>query len=662
MWLRNSATPAPADPAFDPSPRELRVARWIVAGSTLVFLLLVCRWRPWDLFDRAGFSNDFYDEQARAFLHLRFDVDPAVPGPEGFLVDGKTYLYYGPFLALVRVPFAALDALFGHVFVGRLVRISMVLGFATFLTAAWHLATLAAREALPGRRVWWRSTVFVGAAVASPALFLAGWVSVYHETEMWAAAFALWAAVGALRWRHDPLARHARLAGLAAAAAFLTRASVGLGAFMGVCLVALLANLRGPSGKVRSWRELAHPRSWRGTTMVAWAAVGAVGHFVVNTAKFGSPTALPGGTQLLSLQDPSRAAWFAGNGESFFSTRFLATTVVHYLRPDTIRFERLAPFIRFGPAAQDRGSYPMETITPAASLTATATLLLIAAVAGVVIALRRRRWTWLALTVGGLAAAVPSFTIGFVGNRYLVDMLPALVVPAALAVASLPMPPVRAVRRAAQGALAALVVWGVWSNAALATWVQNLKEPGFTAWRYELDDALFGDPAPGIVAFDPAMTVPRDGIVALATDEVGDCTAAYIAEQGAWVALERMNGTTELRGDMPAPTDPAIGVRVVGGEGWMIGVAAVDGGLRFELLLDASDPVAGALIDAPADGVLRDLRVVADPVTRELAVWVGGDLALFSFAVPSSPMIPFADFERDNDPGNSLCVQLEARR
>lgn len=660
MWRRTRST-TPADPHDSPAPRELRVARWIVAGSTLLFLLVVCRWRPWDLFDRAGFSNDFYDEQARAFLHLRFDVDPAVPGPEGFLVDGKTYLYYGPFLALVRLPFAALDALFGHVFVGRLVRISMVLGFAAFLTAAWHLGELGGRATEHGRRAG-RSIVFLAAAAATPALFLAGWVSVYHETEMWAAAFALWAAVGALRWRHDPLPRHARLAGLAVTAAFLTRASVGLGAFVGVCLVALLADLRDPSGGLRPVRALARPRTWRGAPMVAWAAIGAVGHFAVNTVKFGSPTALPGGTQLLSLQDPARAAWFAGNGESFFSTRFLATTVVHYLRPDTVRFERLVPFVRFGPAAQDRGSYPMETITPAASLTATATLLFLAAAVGVAVALRRRRWTWLALTAGGVAAAVPSFTIGFIGNRYLVDMLPALAVPAALAFATVAMPQRGSLRLVARVAVATLVAWGVWANVALATWVQNLKEPGFTAWRYELDDALFGDPAPGIVTFDPAMVVPRDGIIALAVDEVGDCTAVYIAEQGAWVALERMNGTTEVRGAMAVPTEPDVGVPVVGGDGWQIGVAAVDGGLRFELDLDGADPVVGEVVDAPADGTIDDLRVTADPVTRELAVRVGGDLALFSFAVPSTPMIPFADLVVDPDPGNSLCVQLEARR
>ena len=97
---------------------------WIITVvAVVVFWLVATSWRPWQLFDRAGFSADFYDEQARAFWHGRLAVDPAIPGPEGFVVDGKTYLYYGPFLSLVRMPLM----LFGDLFVGRLVRVSMLI-------------------------------------------------------------------------------------------------------------------------------------------------------------------------------------------------------------------------------------------------------------------------------------------------------------------------------------------------------------------------------------------------------------------------------------------------------------------------------------------------------------------------------------------------------
>ena len=47
------------------------------------------------------------------------------------------------------------------------------------------------------------------------------------------------------------------------------------------------------------------------------------------------------------------------------------------------------------------------------------------------------------------------------------------------------------------------------------------------------------------------------------------------------MVLERANGSLELRGDLIAPTDPEIGIGVVAGDDWQIGVSAVDGGLQF---------------------------------------------------------------------------------
>ena len=79
MWRRTS----PADPAA-------RAARLVTIVATVVFALVVTRCRPWELFVRESFSNDFYDEQARSLLRFHLWVRPEVPGPEGFLVDGRT--------------------------------------------------------------------------------------------------------------------------------------------------------------------------------------------------------------------------------------------------------------------------------------------------------------------------------------------------------------------------------------------------------------------------------------------------------------------------------------------------------------------------------------------------------------------------------------------
>ena len=645
MWRRTS----PADPAA-------RAARLVTIVAAVVFALVVTRCRPWELFVRESFSNDFYDEQARSLLRFHLWVRPEVPGPEGFLVDGRTYLYYGPFLGFARLPVA----LFGDLFAGRLARVSMIAGYLTLLTGSFHLVRRLASTAGP-RRV----AAFVAAVACSPALFLSGWVSVYHETELWAAAFGAWALAGVIRLIDgtSPSRRDLLVTAFALAAGITTRASVGIGVAAGACIavvVAFWSRIFSTSEKIRDQKQVG--------AVVGGAALGFAVHAGINWAKFGSPTKLPGQLQLLSINDPARAAWFSGNGDSFFSLRFLPTTVVHYLRPDTVRFERLFPFVRYGPLAADRGSYPMETITASASLTTCATLLLVAAVVGVVLIVRGRRWPLLALVGGGAVAAAPTFTIGFIGNRYLVDMLPMLMVPAALAFGTFQLPvamPADVRRRAARAltaALVALVVWGAWCNVALALWTQQLKEPGFTAWRYRVDGWLFGEPAPGLVDLTATMPVPRDGVVALAHDAAGACTGVYIAEQGAWVALERTNGATELRGELDAPAGTSERVDVVGSDSWTIGVTVDDEGLHFQLDQDGAAPIVGDPLDAPADGVLRDVRVVVDPVIGQTSVHVGDALALFAFSAPAGQMLPYADLRVDGDPGDSLCRQLEARR
>ncbi|MFZ4810080.1 MAG: hypothetical protein ACOYL9_01935, partial [Ilumatobacteraceae bacterium] len=479
------------------------------------------------------------------------------------------------------------------------------------------------------------------AVACSPALALAGWTSVYHETELWAAVFALWAVVGMLRLMREPDARrHALVAAVAIAATILTRAPIGIGIALGCGLLAL---------------HLARTARRSAAIVVAGCVIGFVGHVTVNALRFGTLLGLPVERQVLTLQDPDRLAWFAGNNDSFFSTRFLPTTVVHYLRPDTLRIERLLPFVRFGPLANDRGSYPVETITPSASLPAAATLLFVAALVGLVLIVRRREWSWLVLTFGAVAASIPTFLIGFVANRYLVDMLPALAVPAAVAFGSLQLHDARW-RRGARVSVVALVVWGAWANTALATWQYGLKQPGFTALRYRVDGWVFGDPAPALVTIGDGDPVARDGVVGLVVDdELGTCTAVYIAEQGRWVPLERSEGARQLTGTLELAGDAPIDI--VGGADWTITATPTADGW----VVSADGISSGEPIDI-GDATTVRVRVVNDPTNAELSVTVDGQTALFSFATLSLPMTPFEAFTTDPTADGSLCRQLEARR
>ena len=386
--------------------------------------------------------------------------------------------------------------------------------------------------------------------------------------------------------------------------------------------------------------------SWRsrrtGFDRGRWALLGGVlpivAHVVVNFAKFGTLFSVPGDRQLLSLTDPVRAAWFAGNNGSFFSYRFLPTTLVQYLRPDGIRFERLVPGIRFGPLAVDRGSYPAESITPASSLPTSATLLLVLALVGVVWLLRRRNRTWLLLVAASLAGAVPTFMIGFVANRYLIDMLPPLIVAGAIGIwVVLAVPRPRVVKTVG----VVLVVWGLWVNASLATWTNEYKTLGFTQLRYDIDHALFGAPSPSLVPLVAGVGVPRDGIVALDPQ----CQGVYMAEQGHWLAIDR-GGTRRATGTIEQ-SDGAVVLAT--GSGWVLELAESDGVTVLRVL----DSAGATTFEQPVDATTpTDYEVVLDNVTREYRARVG-DAVVF-LPVELSAMQPAA---ADGTP-SALCVDL----
>ena len=604
---------------------------WIVTVvAVVVFWLVATSWRPWALFDRAGFGADFYDEQARAFWHGRLAVDPAIPGPEGFVIGGRTYLYYGPFLSLVRMPLM----LFGDLFVGRLVRVSMLIAVVVLCRWSARLARAGRaviRSATPAITVddRWAIGLFTAAVAFSPALFAAGWISVYNETELWALTLAVIGLALIAEWAASGFVDRRLLLGASAAAlaATLTRAPIGLG--VSLALVA--------SGGVLLWRSRR-----TGFDRGRWALLGGVlpivAHVAVNFAKFGTLFSVPGDRQLLSLTDPVRAAWFAGNNGSFFSYRFLPTTLVQYLRPDGIRFERLVPGIRFGPLAVDRGSYPAESITPASSLPTSATLLLVLGLIGVVWLLLRRNRTWLLLVVASLAGAVPTFMIGFVANRYLIDMLPPLIVAGAIGIWVILAVPRRRVVKTVGVVLA---VWGLWVNASLATWTNEYKTLGFTQLRYDIDDALFGAPSPSLVSLVAGVGVPRDGIVALDPQ----CQGVYMAEQGHWLAIDR-GGTRRATGTIEQLDGAVV---LAAGSGWVLELVESDGVTMLRVL----DSAGSMTFEQPVDATTpTDYEVVLDNVTREFWARVGA--AVVFLPVELSAMQPAT---ADGAP-SALCVDL----
>jgi hypothetical protein len=603
------------------SPAGRRLAWRIIAAAVLLMLLLLTDGRPWTLFASGEFSSDFYDAQARSLAHGKLAVDPEVASFEGIVQGDETHLYYGIFLALARVPVTLVT----HSLSGQLARLSILVAYALALVVSVHLAhagqQLVCRESDDRDR--WRIAVLLLAVAASPALFTFGWITVYHETEMWAFTLALAALACALRVLTTPSRRWAYGAAAAASLCTTTRASVGV-AVTGAVLVALVVAYRS------SIRQLAGP---------ALAAVaGCVVHGIVNTVRFGGPWNIPVLDQV-QTKDPARSRWFAEH-ESFFAAEFVPSTLLQYLRPDAVRFERIVPFVRYGPPAVELNGVDFESNTPTTSLTVGATLLVILAVAGVVWAVRERRFALLGMIAATAVAGVPTLMIGFTANRYLIDFMPALVLAAAVAVWL--TPPARVPVKAF---VVALVAWGVIVNVALGVWSGRAIDTGFVEGRFRLDDRFFDGSSPGVIR--AADVTDRTAFGTIAVDaEAGRCLGVYVVDGRGVSTLERSAGD-----HMVAGTSPRGGMRLIDNGDWTLDLQA-DGDIFYTR--DDRRKVITTVESSRGRSV--DYSIVADPNTREHYGVVDGTLFYLPTTVLEGPPLDTAD-----DQTGPLCSLMTDR-
>src|SRR5689334_3824274 len=249
---------------------------------------------------RPVFAN-VYDAQARSLFHGHWNVPPAVMGFEGFVIHGRTYSYYGPFPALLRMPILAVTSRFD----GRLTQLSMLAAFAVALFGIarllWQARSFLRADAPFTRVEGVVTAVFLFVCgVGSAVLFPASRAIIYHEAEVWGTALALVgfdAVIGVVR-RPSP-ARYA-LASFLAACALLSRPSVGLGPAVALGVFALIA----------AWRALRRrdpeaTRPW--SPVLAFGVAAAIPVFLyayVNHAKFGTWFSLPLDKQLYSTFNP----------------------------------------------------------------------------------------------------------------------------------------------------------------------------------------------------------------------------------------------------------------------------------------------------------------------------------------------------------------------
>ena len=562
---------------------------WCALGSTASLLAFV--WLlsagTWDL-TQPTFSSNFFDVQAQAFLHGKLSMPPAVLSIEGIAIHGRSYMYFGPALAVLHLPFAWIAPATS----GRLTGLSMTGAFVIAMVALsqllWRLRRLAGRD---GRVTLSEGMVAAGSLVAlgagSVLLYLGSEASVYQETELWSVALALLAIPVALDLLEAPTRRGVAWLALLCLSTCMVRFVVGLGVLSLTLLVALahlasnaLRTRQGwPTRILKSCGLIIDEGSMlSGVVLGASAALTLVVYAIINEAKFHSPFGLPLKDQALA-QDGlnARYASYAARHASFNDLHVLPTTLTWYLRPDALDVSRLFPFVNFPPRIWVVGSTEFAGLNPSSSLTATMPVLVVLAVVGLVTLLATRfliRTDAEASTVRHLRPVAVAMVVGCAGtltyagiaNRHLGDLYPALVVGAVLG-GTMVLRWLRG-RRVATLFVCIIAVTGIaasiWINAGLGLINQRIATPSvpqservaFARLRIDLFHSMFQGPLPQVTRGGP---IPKHAPLGWLYVSTG-CTGLYQNAQGVWIGLERTAAAGNHRLVVELPSRPSTQV------------------------------------------------------------------------------------------------------
>lgn len=497
-----------------------------------------------------GYASNFFDIQARAFLAGHIDVPTGSLGIEGFVIDGKTYMYFPPFPALLRIPVMLVT----HAFDGRLSLVSMGLAWIVFAIMTVALVWLV-RRCLTGDRPVSRfeavaASIFIAAATGGTVItFDASLPWVYHEVYLWAVALV----VGAIYWLikvvTEPSRSHVLWLVAFTLAAALTRTTGG----WAVCATTIGVSVWFALGRCGP----EHQAAWRRT-----AAAGAIPLAVAatyNLVKFHHPYLFPLQDQVWTTVNAHRREALAVNGGTITGPQFFLTSLVNYFRPDGIRFIENYPFITLPaePAPAYGGAF-LDQHYRTGSVTAFMPLLLLLTLAAIPALVRRTdsppRRALRPAFIAGVLVAGGVMAYGYVAFRYTSEFMPGLVVGGAIGLWALcgRLERERSVVRLSSLALASLLaLFGMAANVLTGQQAAAVTHRGQELRDYiGLQDRISGGPG---TAFSRTIT-QSDSLPADApTDQlhiIGACDALYLGtgdQYEPWVLVERRAEVVQVR-------------------------------------------------------------------------------------------------------------------
>ena len=319
--------------------RALRLRILVIAGLFYAWLLNRSDFNPFGPDDFGLTFNSMLDHMLRG----RWDVEPTTIGFEAFVHDGRTYAYFGPFPALLRLPLLLLPhglvADWRHLHVERIscwlaIMVGISAQASTVVEALSTSPTRVRHQLAP-------PLILICAVSGSPMLL--GWKGalIYHEAILWAWALAMVFAALAL-----PVVQQSKAAGcrrycalaMCAGLCLLTRSTTGAGLCLAFGL--LLVNELRQNADVW-WRAPMRPLFWAPPSVLgALLALTAL----VNQGRWGSPLVFANlRMQVVLLRDfPDRLVRMQRH--ALFDWHRLDVGILYYLFPIwTPQLDRLRP-------------------------------------------------------------------------------------------------------------------------------------------------------------------------------------------------------------------------------------------------------------------------------------------------------------------------------
>lgn len=627
--------------------------KWARIGTLIaivVFWLIATCMQPWLLFDRGPYTTDFYDTQARSLTHGHFDIPAEVAGIEGFVIDGKTQIYFGIGPTLLRLPLSGVSDVFDR----RLSLLSELLALSVLGLAAARLLKKARPLVVgaPNGQPWWFAAFAASATLGTPLLFFASSPLVYHEAELWGAAAGLAGLDLVLRWWREPTRRHLIEAVALATFAVSCRPSSGLSPAIAL----------GIFGLVLAWR-----RRWMEALVILVASViPLIAFAITNWARFGSLFSVPFPLQVFSQFNENRQAMLRDNNGSFFGLKFAPTNIVRYLSPIAISFERLFPFVAWPAKATVYGNVTFDTVDRSGSIVTGAPMFIPLALVGAWWTLvRDRTRQWSVISIAAVVSTFSTITIAYVAHRYLADLVPALLVFACAGLwciaRGLQMRP-KWLKRSVLGVLTLLFVFGFWNQLGLALTTRafsilptEIDARAMAKFQYSLDDSFFGGVPPNVIKISEGPLPSSDAVGAGTIAIIGDCSAAYRYDGYGWGVLERkVGGNHSFRLTGPIVADWTT---LISAENWSLLVKRTSDGVVFAR--SDFDAVVSEPVDIPGGEVTLDVSVDPNPMGVVL-VSHNGNHIFYSNVGDAIDIVPGSTWGSDQIPA-AFCESLLKR-